>query len=67
MQLIRNITSTAMNLVLATVILAFVGACSPQISVEQAAERAAEDRANHQAYLQEQYDDEKFCETFGCE
>lgn len=65
--MIRNIFSTAMNLPLVALILFTTVACAPQITHERAAAKAAEDRANHQAYLQEQYEDEMFCEKFGCE
>ena len=67
MKLIRNVFSTAMNFPLVCLILFTTVACAPQISAERAAERALEDRANHEQYLQEKYEDEKYCETFGCE
>jgi hypothetical protein len=63
----RNIFSTVMNLPLIAIILFTTVACAPTISAERAAKRAAEDHANHQAYLQEKYEDEMFCEKFGCE
>jgi hypothetical protein len=66
MNMICNLFSAAMNLPLVILILLTTVACAPQITSEQAADRAAEDRANHQAYLQEQYEDEKYCELFGC-
>ena len=65
--MIRTVFATAMNLPLVALILFTTVACAPQISADRAAERHAEDQANHDQYLQEQYEDEKYCEVFDCD